>query len=128
MQTWQIVCPDDIRTAMGHEFYGPIEPLVWAITETQVRASLIRDRKVLVDATNITKNERRKWKRVAEEFSVPVRAFVFHTPITICMYRARVDERQHMIPVIERMAKKYEAITEDEAFKLTYMEHNTGWF
>ena len=118
LTTWQIVCPDDIRLALGHEFYGPLEPVVWSIAETQVRALLERGApRILVDATNITRWERSKWKRMSTEYDAICGAFLFKTPPGECIKRAELSDRQHMIPVIERMAKRQEAIDRGELLK-----------
>lgn len=110
LHDWQIVCPDDIRLAFGHEFYAPIEPVVWAITETMVRSHLIHGNRVLVDATNITVKERAKWKRIGEEYAVPVVAFVGFSKLTECIDRAARDDRYNMIPVIRRMMTRFEPV------------------
>jgi predicted kinase len=106
--------------ALGHEFFGPLEPVVWSVVETQVRALLTRGWPfLLIDATNITKWERARWKRLGDEFGVSrTVAHVFSTKPSECVERARDNSRVHMVPVIERMTKKQQAILPEEGIEV----------
>lgn len=120
----QKVCPDDIRLAMGHEFYAPIESQVWATVETMVRAHLIRRQNVIVDATNITQHERKKWVRLANEFDYQPVAYVVPTSALDCMCRADDNNRPHMVPVIQRMREKYQTVSSKEGFEVRRLEEH----
>lgn len=114
----QKVCPDDIRLALGHEFYGPIEPHVWGMVDVIVRSHLIRRQNVIVDATNMTKYERKKWVKLAEEFDYKPVAWVAYVSEDTCIERANKDGRPHMIKVIRRMQEKYQEPQIDEGFSI----------
>lgn len=120
----QKVCPDDVRLALGHEFYGPMEPVVWSIVETSVKAHLIRRQNVIVDATNITKWERSKWIRMAHEFYYHPVAYLAATHWTTCVERAKKDNKKHMIPVIFKMRDKAQPIEHSEGVEIRRMEVN----
>lgn len=125
--SYQLVCPDDIRLALGHEFFGPMEPVVWAIAETQARALLIRGLDVLIDATNVTHWERSKWARLGREFGASLTAYEMNTPASVCIERAEAAQRSEMIPVINRMQDKRQWLNADEGFERVYISGAIYW-
>ena len=48
----QVVCPDNLRLAYGHSFYGPIEPHIHAQVYLTVHAQMYRGLDVVVDTSN----------------------------------------------------------------------------
>jgi predicted kinase len=103
---WVRVCPDEIRLALhGEPFIGRAEPFVWAIAETMARALLLGGRKVLIDATNTTKERRRQWVYLAREFNLRPEIHWIETPYEVCLKRNNgfLDEK-----IIERMYKQFE--------------------
>lgn len=109
---YPIVCPDAIRLALhGQVFIGLAEPFVWAIAKVMVRALFLAGHeKVILDATNITRKRRDEWKSKSW-----VREFhISGVEAEVCVARAITDNRQDLIPVINRMAKEWEPLADDE--------------
>jgi predicted kinase len=112
---YTIVCPDDVRLALsGNEFHFPAEKFVWATVDLMARSLLIRGQKIIVDATNKTKWERNQWVKLAKEFDASYMFLVEDTPADECIKRARADNREEMVEVIENMAEKFEPLDEEE--------------
>lgn len=93
-----LICPDEIRLALGFRFNADLENLVWLITKMAIIALFgAGHEKVILDATNISKGSQTKWvdERWVNEY------IIVDTPLEICLKRA--DEV--LKPVIERMSK-----------------------
>jgi predicted kinase len=102
-----IVSPDAIRYAIhGERFNRVAEPWVWQFAYTMASALLIADgsRPVIVDATNVTDGRRAEW---AKRFPNCV-ARIISTSATECIKRARDEEDEHIVPIIERMASEWD--------------------
>lgn len=107
--------PDAFRKALhGGAFHSPAEPIVWATAELAVRALLVSGHAVVIDATNTTRHRRSGWLKIARDLGVPVEAFVMDTPLSECLERN--EGRRHRVPpeVMERMAGRFEEVTEEE--------------
>jgi predicted kinase len=109
---YPIVSPDAIRLALhGQRFAAEAEPHVWAIAKTMVAALFLAGHSVVVlDACNVSRKRRDEWKdaRWVREF------YVIDTPAAECALRAERSGREDVIPIIDRMSKAWEPITEDE--------------
>jgi predicted kinase len=130
-QSWgphyTIVCPDDVRMALyNQEFYGPTEPMTWGIIDVMARSLLLRGQSIIVDATNLTEWERDNWIRLAERMDVDWEVCHIPTSKEECIQRAKDDRRDYMIPVIERLAKKFEPITRKRPNDSTGKDRNTA--
>ena len=109
---YPVVNPDSIRLSLhGQDFYGPAEPMVWAVAHLMVSALFKAGHRVVVlDATNISKHRRREWASKAWSCQ-----FVcFDTDKEECMSRARSNDQWELIPVIERMSRDLEWPGEDD--------------
>lgn len=112
---WTVLCPDTVRLAIhGQAFVPGAEPFVWATVETIVRSLLMDGHRVIVDATNNTRERRRVWLRMADDFGMPLLVNYHATPARECIDRAERDGKDHMIPVIKRMADKFEPPNEND--------------
>lgn len=114
-QNIPIVSPDSIRLALHGERWNALaEPFVWAIAKVMVRALFISGHDtVILDSTAITKFRRNDWK--SNEW---VRLFKeFDTSKEICIERAKATNQEDLIPVISRMNKDRDPITDDELTK-----------
>lgn len=101
-----VVNPDSIRLALhGQAFFGPAEPMVWAVAHLMVQALFTAGHKtVILDATNITEHRRSDWR--SKEWNV---GFVcFKTSEEECLRRAVALGQTDLLPVIARMAKAIE--------------------
>lgn len=99
-----IVNPDSIRLALhGQAFHESAEPMVWAIADMMVKSLFLAGHfQVILDATNVTKARRDKWK----SNNWKCRYVVFDTPREKCIQRAGADSQ--LVSVINQMAAAYE--------------------
>ena len=107
-QAWPIVNPDSIRLAIhGQRFVRQAEPFVWATAKTMVSALFLAGHKIVIlDATNITNKRRTEW--LSEEWTTFFK--VIDTPASVCAERARAAGDEEIVPIIERMAERYEPL------------------
>lgn len=98
-QGFVIVNPDSFRLAIhGQTFLGSAEPFVWAAVYAAVDALRLAGHDVVVDGTHMTKKRREPWEQRGAEF------VLMHTSEEVCLQRARLNAREDLIPIIERMA------------------------
>lgn len=104
---WPIVNPDSIRLALhGQRFYGPAEPFVWAMAYAMVEAlRLAGHARIVVDATNVSAKRRAEWEA---RYPGAVEFKVIETPPEECIRRARAENDEEIVPVIERMAAEWD--------------------
>ena len=69
-----------------------------------------------IDATHLTRRERRPYFRLAGRFGCEVEALFFDVPIEVCLERNRRRERVVPPEAIERMARKLAPPTREEGF------------
>lgn len=105
---YPIVNPDSIRLALHGRAYEKLaEPFVWAIAKVMIRALFLAGHStVVLDATNATKGRRKEW--VDSEWTTFYR--LFNTPKEECINRAKLTDREYLIPIIEDMNEKWEAV------------------
>jgi predicted kinase len=100
----QVVCPDDIRKAFGHIFYGAIEPMVHAWTYTQARALMARGFDVVIDECHTRAEYIRRWRQAAVEFGYEIIGVHIITDIETC--KDRRDDGWFPLEVIDRKAEQ----------------------
>ncbi|HDZ16650.1 hypothetical protein LCGC14_0666490 [marine sediment metagenome] len=103
-QGFPIVNPDSIRLAFHGEFFIPAaEPMVWCIAKYMVKALFLAGHnKIIVDATNTTKERRDFWK---SDYWRCVYHYI-NTPTSICIQRAIETNREELIPIIKELSEK----------------------
>lgn len=108
-----IVNPDSIRLALhGDAYIQSAEPYVWAIAKTMVSALFLAGHdRVIFDACNNTVKRRLEWK--SKEWKRDYH--IVGTSADVCLDRARENGSLHLLPTINRMAKKHEPVTQEEA-------------
>jgi predicted kinase len=101
-QGYPIVNRDAIRLALhGQAFIGEAEAMVTAIEEYMVKSLFKAGHKyVIVDATHLKEKYRKRWSYGPWELQIQT----FDTPMDVCIERAKKDNREDLIPIIERMA------------------------
>ncbi|HXF90326.1 MAG TPA: AAA family ATPase [Candidatus Nitrosotenuis sp.] len=67
----------------------------FALARFIVRKRLKNGKLTVIDATNVKTENRKKFLQLAEQFSIPVVAFVFDLPVSLCLRRnnGRVPEQ-----------------------------------
>jgi predicted kinase len=114
-QNVPIVCPDSIRLSLhGAKFIPSAEPMVWCIARIMAESLFHSHDTVILDACNITKENRAKWR--SKNW---VRSYAeFLTPFDVCMERAKREDyepdRYGLYDAIERMNSRRELIGSDE--------------
>jgi predicted kinase len=102
---YTVVSPDDFRLTMfGQRYYAPGEPLLWAVIYNVVDTLLRSGNRVILDATNLIIDRRHAWVKRGAEF------VVVDTPEKECIRRAKATKDAYIIPVIESMASRAEAM------------------
>jgi predicted kinase len=114
LQNLPIVNPDSIRLGLhGQRFIGQMEPYVWAIAQTMLRALFLAGHeKVILDATNTTKARREAW--VSKDWITLYK--VVPTTVEECIRRAGDDTI--MVEVINRMATQFEPLDPEEECRI----------
>jgi len=105
-QGYPIVCPDSIRMALyGQAFVKTAESIVWANAKLMV-ASLFEAGHdvVILDATNTIARYRDEWL----DDRWQVRYVLFSTSRDECIRRAKANNQEYLLPVIERMYEGFE--------------------
>jgi len=70
----------------------------------------------VVDATNLTREQRRPYIRIAHEAGAAAEAVFFDVPLEVCLARNRERERRVPEDVIEAMARALEPPAPEEGF------------
>lgn len=98
-----IVNPDSIRLAIhGEPFLQEMEAIVWWVAKIMVGSLFIVGHdKIILDATNITKERRKFWHNPSWEIELKW----FFTDKDTCIKRAIKDKKDYLIPIIEEMDK-----------------------
>src|SRR5579859_1547095 len=108
------ISPDDIRQALYNGAYMPrAEAHVWAMAETMTRAFLIADCPVVVDATFISREHRRRWADLGAEFGLTLTIYFVDTGYVTCVTRNHGAGAVPMT-VIDRMLEHFERPTAEE--------------
>ena len=100
----QVVCPDDIRKAFGHIFWGPMEPMVHAQAYFQARCLMSRGLPVVVDECHTRPEYIRRWRQAALEFGYEIVGVHICTNIETC--KDRRDDGKFPLEVIDRKAEQ----------------------
>jgi predicted kinase len=106
----QVICADDIRLSMGHKFNLGIEPLVRAISETMVKAFLVRGLDVVVDETFTKVEYILPYRSLATDYGYKLTMYYLSTPKHTCLERRLTAEPSYpWEAIINRKLKQLEA-------------------
>jgi predicted kinase len=115
---WVCICPDDIRLELhGQPFVKEAESRVWAVARERARSLLQGDHMVLIDATNLTRQSRRTWGKLADEFALILVIYLVETPLEVCLERNTGTDAVSR-EVLRRMNTAYRRLTETERGKV----------
>lgn len=103
-----ILSGDTIRLALhGQRFVASAEPMVRAIQQVALKALILSGSPVVfIDDCNITREQRRRW--VSPDWDTCY--IIISTPKEECIRRARAENDEVLIPVIESMAASFERV------------------
>lgn len=109
-----IVNPDSIRLALhGEPHIDKAEPMVWTMAKYFVESLFLAGHDtVIVDATNITKARRNFWRFGTWDLKFKH----IDTSKLVCIQRATDERRNDLIPVIRKMADRFEPLEGIEEF------------
>ena len=109
---WVVVNPDSIRLALhGQRYSAEAEGFVWAIAKTMVVSLFLAGNdKIILDATNTSKDRRKEWQNDLWDTKFKV----FDTHPSICKIRAFQDDMEDLCKVIDNMYEKWDGLTEEE--------------
>ncbi len=95
-----------------------IHKQVYATLRYLVRQRVTLGREVTyIDATNLTRKDRKQYVQMAKKWDCRVQALLFDTPLDICLERNR--NRGRIVPqaAIEMMVRKFTPPTVEEGFE-----------
>jgi len=101
-QKCPVVNRDAIRLALhGQAFIVNAEPMITAIEEYMVKSLFLAGhKKVIVDATHLKEKYIKRW----DVGPWDLQTHILTTSKEVCIERAKADNREDLIPIIERMA------------------------
>jgi len=101
---------DETDQSQQHRVFSALRYLL------EVRLRLGR-KKTYVDATNLTRKDRRPYIQLARRYECELHAIFFDVPLAACKRRNRRRQRRVPDEVIERMARKLAPPTRAEGFQ-----------
>ena len=113
-----IVSSDACRKELtGDEENQERNPEVFALFHQKIREALTEGRRVIADATNLSKMARKPLYEIASEAQVPVYAIVFNFPLPLIKRQNQSRERKVPEDVIdkqfEKLANTYKELDEE---------------
>jgi predicted kinase len=112
------ISSDEMRLLLADDVTDQtVHNQVFAAVRYLVRSRLAMGQPVTyVDATNLTRWERRPYILIARKYGSRIEALYFHTPLEVCLERN--CDRDRVVPdeVIRAMAKKLQPPTREEGF------------
>jgi protein phosphatase len=88
LRNYNIVSPDEIRSKLfGVQFNKAVEPQVWKCVSLQVKNHLRNKRNVVLDATNLYPQYRKRFIDLADKFGARRQAILFDIPLKKCLER-----------------------------------------
>lgn len=96
----QVICPDDLRAAHGHRFYGPLEQQIHGMAYTFARAHMLRGLDVVVDECTVRASYVKRWKRLAEDMGYALKVIHLTTDHTVCTERRRENTPDFPLEII----------------------------
>jgi predicted kinase len=113
-----IVSADDLRYIVYNQrFWGEGEPLMWSIRGMFLKYLMQQGIDIIIDETNTTKERRKPIIKLAKEYGYYVVGNVVEGAWTdTCIARAKAEGDEAIIPVIERMAARFELPEKEEGF------------
>ena len=117
-QSFSVLSSDAIRLLLADDpTIQTIHRRVFATVRYLARQRMELRRPVTcIDATSLTKRERRQWIRLAEDAGCDAEAIFFNTPLEICLERNSRRDRVVPADVVRDMARRLEPPSITEGF------------
>lgn len=111
-----IVNPDSIRAALhGQAFIQEAEDFIWANVKLTISALMLAGQtNIILDATNLNAFQRAEWVKLAKKHNYKVLFVMFRASKEVCQDRAKLNDQDYLIPVIDRMSKYLVDVSDDE--------------
>lgn len=108
----QVICPDDMRKAYGHKFFGPIEPFIHTQAIMAARALMQRGVDVVIDESTCMAAYVHRWARLADDLNYEVKLLHVTTDPATCKERRSAGDEGFPLEVIDR---KHDSLCRDMA-------------
>jgi len=120
------VSADQLRLLISGKRFSPKqEPKVWWVRSIMLEALMQQGFDVVIDQTNINRQRRRPLLELAEKYGYRTIAIEIKTDIETCKKRAMETGQEDLLPVIDKMARNYQAVDQDEGFdEIIYFNNN----
>jgi predicted kinase len=125
-----VLSSDDMRFLLADDHNDQtIHGEVFATMRYLLRRRLqLRRPLTCVDATNLTRRERRAYIKTAQLYDCQIEAMFFDTPVEVCKERNRVRTRIVPDDVIDAMAQRLNVPTIEEGFDIVMAYRSGGTF
>jgi predicted kinase len=112
-----VVCSDDIREELtGDPRRQERNSQVFALARARVDAALARGQDVVVDATNVTRDARRQWIKLAANHDTPCRCVWIECSLEQALRNNAGRDRRVPEDVIRAMANEFAPPCVEEGF------------
>lgn len=123
------ICPDEIRGEIGgSEDNQSVSSQAFTIARERCEAALVKKQSVIIDATNMYRQARKQWLKLAEDYGVQAEAVVFLANKQTLLDRnlKRGSDGGRNVPefVIDSMLSKYQVPTLSEGFTKIIFKNN----
>jgi predicted kinase len=113
-KSFQVVCRDDIRMALGHKYNVRTEPHVFAITNTITRSHMERGFDIVIDETNTNLTTLSNWIDLGKEYGYTIRYIIMYVDVEICKIRRGCSNGDFPVEVIDRMHLQLNSLLDGE--------------
>jgi len=127
---WVIINPDTIRLAKhGQQWKPDEESFIWECARVMAKHFLILGYSVIVDATHVKREYRAPWKKIANEFNLPmyiheiIRDYSKSIERNMQINRFCNDKGIPVTDVIDKMIDNWQEPSDDEGI-ITYYNYN----
>lgn len=123
-----LVSTDEIRKKLTgtYSFSTKTNERVFTTAKRIINDSLLNGFDVIFDATNTKKEYRKDFIKIAQDTNSDAIAFIFNTPLSICLKRnsARITEKRVPDDIIIKMANSNLNVGNNEGFsEIHYINH-----
>jgi len=124
---YTVICADDIRKAMGHVFFMPMETMVHALTILYARVAMERGKNVVIDETNVRARYVRTWVELAKDYGYEATVVRMLTSPDVCKERRDNGFPHSVIDKMHRELKEdWDKIKELDATHGVFIHYADG--